>query len=212
MMSEATEQTQSHEEKPLKKNRWTLIAIMVISILPITAAYFMFFTGIGVPTHTVNNGALLPNALPVKDLFEADDHEIVRLIHEEKKWRLLIPITDECNKACEDIIYTTRQVHIRLGEKSERLERIAVNIGGASGQQYIESLAQEHPLLRSADVSKAQWDRWMAMSKANLNYADEPYYLLLDQEGFAMMSYSTQHGNLLLKDLKRALKYSIDYQ
>jgi len=37
--------------------------------------------------------------------------------------------------------------------------------------------------------------------------------LLIDQEGFAMMSYTTaQHGNELLKDIKRALKYSIDYQ
>ncbi|VUD64133.1 hypothetical protein TDB9533_03252 [Thalassocella blandensis] len=212
MMSEATKPSPSVEDKPVQKNRWTLIAIMVISILPISAAYFMFFTGIGVPQHTVNNGVLLTSAVNVKDLFEADDHQIVRAVHDEKKWRLLIPVTEQCDKACEDILYTTRQVHIRLGEKSERLERIAVNLAGLPGQQFIDGLVKDHPLLKSASVTRAQWDRWLSQASATLDLNQQPYYLLVDQEGFAMMSYTTQHGNLLLEDLKRALKYSIDYQ
>lgn len=189
------------------------MVIIVVSVLPIAAAYFMFFTGIGVPQNTVNAGALLVKPLNMASLLDDNNGEFLNVLQQHKKWRLLIPISEECNEACEKILYTTRQVHIRLAQKSVRVERVAVNIGGTVGMRIFEEIKPEHPKLQFISVNKAQWRQWLAESGNELDADKEPFYLLLDQEGIAMMAYSEEvHGNDLLKDLKRALKYSIDFQ
>jgi len=196
-----------------KKKSWTIIALLTVSIFPIIAAYTMFYTGMGVPDHTVNTGVLLSKAVKVQDLLGATEPDFVQALQTNKKWRLLIPITTECNKACEQNFYTTRQVHIRLSEKSSRVERIAVNVGGTVGQRIYDQIKAEHPNLKLVNADSNHWVTWLGQSESGLDATQNPFYLLIDQEGFAMMSYTTaQHGNELLKDIKRALKYSIDYQ
>ncbi|WP_045856474.1 hypothetical protein [Teredinibacter purpureus] len=199
-------------EIKFNKGKLTLIALLSVSILPIAAAYIMFFTGIGVPDNTVNAGTILPKAVNLSTLLD-DQSDFARQLKTEKKWRLLIPLPAVCSSSCEQNFYTTRQVHIRLSEKSARVERVAVNIGGEQGQTYFDSIKAEHPNLKMLTLEKHQWVNWLAESGQSLDMSSEPYYLLLDQEGFAMMFYTEQqHGNELLKDIKRALKYSIDYQ
>ncbi len=198
------------DKKQKKKNSMTVAAILIVSFLPIAAAYTMFYTGIGVPNNTVNKGILLPIAVSTEKIFEVD---FFKEIEADKKWRLVLPVNDNCNQACQENLYITRQVHIRLGEKGTRIERIAVNIGGQTGKNYLASIEQEHPKLKQVSVDKDKWQQWLEESKVDLDFSAEPYYLLLDQQGYAMMYYTNaQHGNDLLKDLKRALKHSIDYQ
>jgi len=205
--------TEANEAKSRTNKSRALLAIITVSVLPIFAAYFMFFTGIGVPDNTVNQGFLLPNAVNIDDLL-GDEHETFATeLNTEKKWRLLLPLGQECNSACEQNFYTTRQVHIRLSEKSIRLERVAVNIGGTVGLRLYDQLSPQHPKLKLLTVNVEQWQNWLNASGEQLHADQRPYYLLLDQEGFAMMYYTEEHhGNALLKDIKRALKYSIDYQ
>lgn len=192
------------------KKNWTLTAILLVSALPIIAAYTMYFTGIGVPDNTVNAGVLLPKAISVHSLIPDD---VLPQVIDKKKWRLLIPVGEICSKQCESNFYVTRQVHTRLGEKSLRIERVIVNIGGEMGYREVERLRANHPNIKHFTVSRDRWHQWLAVSKAVLSIDTDPYYLLVDQEGNAMMSYTNiQTGNQLLKDIKRALKYSIDYQ
>lgn len=198
----------AQDEQKRKKAKLTLIAILVVSILPILAAYTAFFTGIGVPDHTVNNGQLLSAPKSLQSLVS---DEFWSKLQENKKWRLMLPITDTCNETCQKNMYTTRQVHIRLGEKSVRVERFAVNAANEIGQRVFDDLKKEHPLLTLASVDPSVWKLW-SKDIPELHQAGQHVYLLVDQEGVAMMAYTDQHGNDLLKDIKRALKYSIDYQ
>ena len=170
----------------------------------------MYFTGIGVPETTVNAGKLLPKAISVSSLITQEEYERV---FKEKKWRMLVPVVNPCGELCQDNLYLTRQVHIRLGEKGLRVERIAVNLAGQEGEQYLKSLAVEHPKLKSVSAEQTTWQQWVSKSQAEFMLESGRYYLLVDQEGKAMMAYDkNQTGNELLKDIKRALKYSIDYQ
>ncbi len=198
----------AQDEQKRKKAKLTLIAILVVSITPILAAYTAFFTGIGVPDHTVNNGQLLSEPKSLQSLVSA---EFWSELQENKKWRLMLPITDSCNESCQNNMYTTRQVHIRLGEKSVRVERFAINAANEVGQGVYDALKEEHPLLKLESVDPSVWKIW-AKEIPELYQGDQHVYLLIDQEGIAMMAYTTQHGNDLLKDIKRALKYSIDFQ
>ena len=214
MPNRPTEEQPKSDHSSAKNNgKKSLIAIIVVSILPVALAYFMFFTGIGVPEQTVNNGHFLAKPINVEKLLQSSEPELLQSFKDDKKWRILLPISQSCNKACQDNLYTTRQVHVRLGEKGLRVERFAVNFGEAQGNQFLDSIAADHPILKIASVSPNVWKNWISAAGTTLGLNENPYYLLVDQEGFAMMYYTSDiHGNLLLKDIKRALKYSIDYQ
>lgn len=191
-----------------KKKSWQLIAILVVTVLPIIAAYVAYFTGIGVPQEQVNEGELLVPAKNLQDLLPQAQGTLPSF-ENNYQWRLLIPITEECNEACQQNLYTTRQVHVRLGEKADRVERYAVNIGGSRGEEFLESIAKQHPLLKHFSVEEEQWQQWLQGTNAPADVDAQPYYILVDQVGFAMMIYNVQHeGNQLLKDIKRVLRYS----
>ena len=113
-----------------------------------------------------------------------------------------------------DSLYTTRQVYLRLGEKTKRVERVALSLGGSASDIYLESIKAEHPFMIINKVDPMRWKTWLYnIRDAALASTNEHVYFLVDQEANAMMFYSTQqHGNELLKDIKRALKYSIDHQ
>lgn len=195
---------------PASKKNWTMGLILLVSVLPIALAYFAYFTGIGVPKETVNAGKLLPNPMPLNELL---DETTAEPFLSDKKWRLFIPLTKNCTEECQNNFYTTRQVHILLGEKSIRVDRIAVNNGGETGKKYFNEISAEHPRLKYLEIDQYKWRDWVNRTNAALYHDNTHYYLLLDQEGNAIMAYNkNQTGNQLLKDIKRALKYSIDYQ
>ena len=196
-------------ERNKKRSRRNFLMIVAVAVLPVMAAYIMFFTGIGVPGNTVNKGELLGQPISMEALLPDD---VWQTISADKKWRVFLPVDATCNARCEENFYTTRQVHIRLGEKSARVERYALNLDGAAGEAYLAGIAEDHPQLKTASVDGAQWREWSAPLAVYKEDRDNHFYLLVDQEGFAMMVYTDQHGNDLLKDLKRALKYSIDFQ
>jgi len=197
-------------ENTQKRSRWTLVAILVVAVLPVAAAYFMYFTGLGVPQDTVNNGRLLDRAVSVEALLPP---EVWAKVQEDKKWRLLHVVNKRCESTCQERLYTTRQVHIRLGEKSVRVARMLANVGATADDSGVSALLEEHPRMVSFNVDEGTWQGWMSTSEMlTEEFASEDFYLLVDQQGLAMMAYTNQHGNDLLVDIKRALKFSIDYQ
>jgi hypothetical protein len=193
------------EQNNRRKMSWQLVAILLVTLVPMVAAYVAYFTGIGVPESRVNEGVLLTPAPNLADLLPRVEGEKPGF-ERNLLWRLIIPVPAVCDQACQRSLYITRQVHIRLADKSDRVERYAVNLGGAEGAAFLESIAAEHPGLKHFSVSEEDWRAWLG--EANVP-ASEHYYLLVDQVGFAMMFYSVQHdGNQLLKDMKRVLRYS----
>lgn len=195
-------------QKKSKKNAWPLIAILVVTVVPLVAAYVAYFTGMGVPDDTVNEGELLSPAKNISVILADAEGDIPELSN-NLKWRLLIPVPESCSDVCQRNLYITRQVHIRLAEKGERLERFAVNIGGAQGADFLQKIQAEQPGLIQLDVAEMAWHEWLQDTNVPDDLDNGHYYLLVDQVGFAMMFYTTNHdGNQLLKDLKRVLRYS----
>lgn len=197
------------EGKDVKKNKRTLYLILAVAFLPMFLAYFMFYTGIGVPQSTVNAGLLFPTPVSIEEVTELKQSEVFTT---EKKWRLFVPVGEACGEICQANLFLTRQVHIRLAQKSERVERVAVSLAGVSSDSYLDEISSEHPKLKNVSVNIDSWNSWL--KKSNQDFPKNlEYYLLVDQEGFAMMLYTHEvGGNELLKDLKRVLKFSLDYQ
>ncbi|MCQ3829908.1 hypothetical protein HXX02_10670 [Microbulbifer elongatus] len=197
------------QDKPSGLSRWTGIGVIASVAIPIFAAYIIFYTGVGMPTETVNQGELLTPAQSVGDIdLMSADGSVLSLVDEEPRWRYLIVADAQCAEECDKLLYTTRQVHIRLGDKARRVERILATTVPLSEERHGD-LAGQHPKLRFTSVDRQQLDQWLADSDhARL---ERPSVLLVDQQGYAMMVYNGRHsGNQLLKDIKRLLKYSYE--
>ena len=190
-------------------SRWTGIGVVASVVLPIFAAYIIFYTGVGMPTDTVNQGELLTPAQNVGEIaLLSSDGQALSLADEAPKWRYLVVGDAECAGECEKLLYTTRQVHIRLGDKAGRVERLLVT-GDTLSELRHRDLASQHPKLRFTTTNEQQLDQWLADS--DHAQMKRPSVLLVDQQGYAMMVYNNTHsGNQLLKDIKRMLKYSYE--
>ena len=208
-MNQNTQTAEAHVTKRSGIGRLQGFSVIASVVLPIAAAYLVFFTGVGMPEGTINEGDLLTPPVDVAQLtfFEADSGPM-QLATEDPKWRYLIVPAGECDKACEELLYTSRQVHIRLAEKANRVERLLVTKAPLAAEQR-QSLAEQHPRLRFVVLpGEAMTQLQQDIDVLNRN---QPELLLVDQEGFAMMDYDNHHsGNQLLKDIKRLLKYSYE--
>lgn len=212
-----TANTSAAAEKIEKKtglSRFQGISVIASVALPILAAYIVYYTGLGMPEGTVNQGKLLQPPVSVAQLpfiegsSAAESGTALNLGEEEAKWRYLILPAGDCEAECEKLLYTSRQVHIRLGEKADRVERLLVT-GAPLSDSERETLQREHPRLRPLQLDSASLQR--LQSETAQPELSGPRLLLVDQQGFAMMAYDNDHsGNQLLKDIKRLLKYSYE--
>ncbi|GAA5524584.1 hypothetical protein Maes01_01141 [Microbulbifer aestuariivivens] len=188
-------------------------ALLAAVALPMVAACIVYYTGLGMPGGTVNQGSLLDPPIAVGHLsfVEQNDQrgqQVFSLGSAAPKWRYLVVPADSCDAACEKFLYTSRQVHIRLSEKADRVERLLVTASPLPAQQRA-ALAAQHPRLRFVQMDTAALQNLRTAS--GISGTAEPQALLVDQKGFAMMRYGNEHsGNQLLKDIKRLLKYSYE--
>lgn len=210
-MNDKTEM--SPEDKAAQRRGRILGAsVMLVVLLPMLIAYGVYFTGIGMPTGTINKGDLLTPPVPISEWqLRTQSGEAWNLEEQPTKWRLLIPGAASCDQACKDNLYLTRQVHIRLGEKGLRVERYYLLTDDSLSRSLSEHLEQEHATVKVLHVDQ----KAMRASLANTNLPGDPVeegrYFLMDQEGFVMMGYDAeQSGNDLLKDIKRMLRYSYE--
>lgn len=197
------------EQPKAGPGRLAAIGVIAAVALPIIVAYLVYQTGLGIPKGTVNQGELLIPPQQIADLkLLSGSGTALDLAGEKPVWHYIIVSSDGCGSACEKLLYTTRQVHIGLGDKAHRVERILVT-DSALPEAQTADLTKQHPRMRFAVVDRAQIAQWLEDSDhANL---PQPSVLLVDQQGFAMMVYDNNHsGKQLRKDIKRLLKYSYE--
>jgi len=183
----------------IKKNKIKLAIILIVPFLVLGSAYFVFYSGIGIPTGTTNRGDLVQPAIPVLDeTYLADsgkDYDFVPI------WHLYIPVSADCDEQCKSALHTTRQVHLRQGKRAIKIDRVFVATESIS-PTTLAYLKENHP---KSDIVYMQANRWEQLG-GELNHQNGDYYLV-DPRGWLMMAYREGHqGEDLLKDLKKLLK------
>lgn len=210
-MSTLTASERAIDKNQQRRGRMQGILISAIILLPMIAALIIYYSGLGLPSNTVNKGELLNPPFALKSLSNNVTDDISLLLERSsKKWRYLIIGGSECDQRCQEQLYLTRQVHIRLGEKAGRVERVYLSVDTPVNEPTATFLQQEHPHIKQWVVSAAALDQQLKQSLKQFSSESYPY-LLMDQEGFVMMAYNTHHnGNQLLDDIKKLLKYSYE--
>ncbi|WP_049722984.1 hypothetical protein [Gilvimarinus polysaccharolyticus] len=206
-----TDVQQTSQSPSKKRGQLQALLLMLIVALPMIAAYTIYHTGWGMPDGTVNQGVLLSPPIQISDLAPQEQNETWDLTEESKRWRYVIPGNASCDKTCLDNLYLTRQVHIRLNEKAERVERIYLLQDEVLSPELTQHIKEQHPLLRVMTIKRSDLTEALKGS----NFSDDPVaagrYFLMDQEGFLMLAYTPVHsGGELLKDIKKMLKNSYE--
>ena len=158
---------------------------------------------------TTNHGTLLSPAKPIAQLPLTDDGNNTWLWSEHKpKWRMIIPAGKECGGECGELLFTTRQVHMRLGKFSHRFERVLVVTADEIDAGLAATIESTHPYLKVLHTDASQITGWLEETNSPW-HEGQGKAILVDPLGVAMMVYDTNRsGNEILEDLNHLLKYS----
>jgi hypothetical protein len=195
---------------PLPANRRQFLLLLAIFVLPLIAAYVVFYAFPGLrPTHTTNYGTLVEPArpLPALDLREADGKPAAADLF-KGKWSMVYVGGADCAEGCRKAIYLSRQVRTALSLNARRLQRVYIAPDAAALAAARDRFVPEHPdLVLVADAGSAQ----RAAAFFQPAVADALY--LVDPLGNWFMLYppnADQDKDFkgILKDLKKLMNQS----
>jgi hypothetical protein len=180
-----------------KIGRIKLLIIISIAFFPIFAAYMVFlYFPEWLPDMTTNQGTLIQPPI-VLDGIE---------IEPGQNWVLLIPVDSSCDKACQQVLYLSRQTHIALGKNTSRVQRVIL-VEGQLSADFKELLREEHRKVKIIDIAG---DGTAVRLKALVpNGLHKLIVFVMDPNGNVMMYYRPEQGGKpMLRDLKHLLKTS----
>lgn len=139
-------------------NRRQFLILLAIFVLPLIAAYLVFFVFPGLrPTHTTNYGQLVQPArpLPALDLRDADGKAAEASLF-KGKWSMVYIAPADCGDSCRKAVYLSRQVRTALDRDARRLQRVYIAPDAAALSAARSRFAVEHPdLILLADNGAA---------------------------------------------------------
>ncbi len=186
----------SEDRDSERRSRIRFLSIVAIAFVPIGVAYFVFFYFPALlPESTTNQGILVrPSVQMPTDILLSNS-----------QWSLLLPVGDDCDATCEQVLYLSRQVHVGLGKDAARLRRLVISTGELS-QRFHELLIESHQKVAILDPDP----RILALLNGIITDATaRSIVFLIDPNGNVMMYYRPdQGGKPMLKDLKHLLKIS----
>jgi cytochrome oxidase Cu insertion factor (SCO1/SenC/PrrC family) len=130
----------------------------------------------------------------------------------KNKWTMVIRGSDQCSGICEEALHLTRQIHIRLNEKADRVRRIYLSDMSDLSPDLSKNLEANHKFVSVVtppdDFISIFDDR---LNQISIKIGSPISFALVDPDGWLMMAYSPNHdGSQVLKDLKFLLKYSVE--
>lgn len=200
-------------EKPCQQQRRDRLSVWLILLLPVlvvASATFVFYTGIGLPAGTRNEGVLVQPPRDIKTLeFRDLDGKPVKYADLPFKWSLFIPAPADCGSSCRDRLYFTRQVHTALGRMQGSLRRFMLVADGVLSDDTTALLARDYPALTVLQLDAATYRDVFGDLGPDPASAAPAAYFLVDPGGFLMMYYTDGHNHKqLLHDLRFLIKES----
>jgi cytochrome oxidase Cu insertion factor (SCO1/SenC/PrrC family) len=197
----------------MRRQRSVLVGLALLFFAPLGLAFFLYY-GLGWhPGGRVNHGQLVdpPEPLPALALplaatgAGADATASPRLLKD--KWTYLYLGPGACPAACQQALYTTRQVRTALGKDRERVQRVFIAGGECCDTNLLRTM---HPdLITVRDVPEAAPLVELLRKSQPLAESALDRIYVVDPLGNLMMSYAadaTPKG--MLEDLKRLLGLS----
>ena len=184
---------------PRTLNRLKLLGIGAIALAPVVGSYllYVFWT----PQEHINHGVLLePRPVPAAQLVAADGRpfDFGQL---RGRWVFVMIAGGECPRACEDRLWTIRQVRQAQGKDLHRIERVWLIDDGRIPDAR---LAQDY-----AGTWFVRAQSGPIFDACNAPGSNRDHVYLVDPLGNVMMRFPrSPEPKRMIKDLARLLKYS----
>jgi hypothetical protein len=198
------------------RNLRMLGGLAALFLVPLLAAFYMYYATDWRPVKRVNHGALIIPARPLP-LVKLEHVALVapdanaprptpgaaapKLLRD--KWSLVYIGAGNCDEPCRQALYVMRQTRLSLNNEMSRLDRVFLVTGDCCARDFLE---HEHPGLIVADATSPDGTRLLHEFPAD----GRPYSLfIVDPLGNLMMSYDArQNPKGLLEDLQKLLRLS----
>jgi cytochrome oxidase Cu insertion factor (SCO1/SenC/PrrC family) len=192
---------------PSRRNRFFLLLIIALFVLPVVAAWIL--VGQWRPSGTTNHGELLNPAQPVPYLrLRQINGQEIDITYLQGGWTLMYlgATTAGCDKRCRDSLYAIRQVRLALGKDMERARTLFMMTTPADGD-LLSWLQQEHVAM-TVGVADAKTLEFFTHAFAGIATLGEWIYLV-DPLGNLFMRYRADtNPKGILEDIRHLLKYS----
>lgn len=189
-----------------RRGRWQFLLILALFVVPLLSAVAWYALAPGVAPAPAVHGTLIHPAQPL-EAFEidppAEGDEAFTLDDLRGRWTLLHVIDGDCDAACGERLYYTRQIRTALGRDRQRVQRVALAASGARTTGLAPLLSQ-HPQLRVVDAAGNN-----ALRRQLPADLDAATVLLIDPLGNLMLRFGPQvRPDGVLEDLEKLLKLS----
>lgn len=130
-----------------RTGRWTLVGLFALFFGPLLVAmgWYAFVPGYAPPSTPA--GTLIEPARPLEPFqLESREGETLTLDDLRGYWYLVHFVPEDCDAACRERLYETRQVRDALGEDRSRVRRLAVAASGRA-TSGLDAILKQHPRL-----------------------------------------------------------------
>ncbi len=192
-----------------RRSRYQLLVLMLIPVLVVLAATFVFYTRIGLPKDTRNKGVLITPPVQINDLQLVDMQGKPVVVNGVKDdvWAFVIARSADCNAECRQRFWVNRQTRIALGKYQNHIRRIWLLTDGEMSADTAQWLAKEQPDIAVVRAHTSSWQALLGASnyQADINALTDFY--LVDTRGFVMMYYTEKNTYKdVITDMKFLLK------
>ncbi|MCS5587541.1 MAG: hypothetical protein NZ697_03525 [Porticoccaceae bacterium] len=153
---------------------------------------------------TTNQGQLVKPAVDLSSLladFSLDD---------KPKWQVIIAGGNGCDQNCEQVLFSTKQIHMLLGKLTGRVQRLYLPDASQLQVLDLDRLHLEHPYLQVSAIESSQLSDLLRNSSADWDMRDTRYFVVTPDHQAILYYTATDDAGGLLDDLKHLLKYSPD--
>ncbi len=181
---------------PSKTSKKLFIGLVIVFVLPVILAKLAldndwFNRG------ATNKGNLLNPVLDVSAVLE----------EEAPKWRLVYTLPENCDKTCENALFSIHQVWLALGRESDRAQAVVV-ITESSDKKAVAQLS-ETPSLHTVTASKENVNK-------SFNSVSGDAIFVVDTMNNAMLYYpvdgdkdtAVMESRDILADVRKLMKLS----
>jgi len=185
------------------KGRRTLLIVAAVFLLPVAAAFALYYGKIWHPARSSSKGELITPARPleVAGLKRIDGTPAGPEVFADK-WTLLYIGDGQCDEPCRTALVFGRQSRLALNNEMTRVQRVFLSTGHCCATDYFTA---EQPGLIALDASAPEAARLLAQFPASRSGS----LFIVDPLGNLMMQHDASHTTKdLLSDLQKLLKLS----
>lgn len=188
--------------KETRRSRLQGWGLVLLFFGPLAVAAYLYYDSDWRPGGTSNHGELVVPPVPVPEIsLPTPDGGETGSAFLRQHWSLVYLGAEQCDEACQEALYNSRQMRIALGRLMDRVQRVYLYTGEPPDAAF---LAAEHPDLLVASAADPAAARLLSAFTGQ-----EQGFWVVDPLGNVMMRYPPdQSPRGMLEDLKRLLRLS----